>query len=199
MKDQQTFDAILKEYSTLRDEILMWSKSELTAVGVLFSIGSILFGYAISSHMHVLFLLIPLVTFAGTWLWLADHCMIKVIGTYISEEIEKKRILKVIGRMDDNSLWIGWDTFVQNMPKQLGERGADRTLIVIVLLWLNTLAPIYFAYHYMEALFLKYPILHLICIGYVILLGAITIYINRLSKKSYPKLLGNIRLEKRPS
>ncbi len=190
MEDQHVCDAVLKEYSTLRDEVLMWSKSELTAVGVLFSIDSILFGYTISPAKHFIFLLIPPVTFAGTWLWLADHCMIRVISAYISEEIEKKRIPQAIGRMTDNSYWVGWDTFVQNMPKQLGERGANRTLMILALLWLNTVAPICFAYRYMETLFSEHSILYSsVCVVYLILLVVLTIYIVHVSKKSYSGLL----------
>lgn len=114
--NSQVCDAVFKEYTTLRDEILMWTRSELTAIGILFSIDSVLFGYAITPGKHALFLLIPPITFAGTWLWISDHCMIRILSAYISEVIEAKKIPEVIGKRNDGSLWIGWTHLFRIYP-----------------------------------------------------------------------------------
>lgn len=194
MEEKEKLNAVLSLYSSLRTEVLLWTRTELTAISILFSVDSLLFGYAITPDKQVLFLAIPLITILGTWLWLADHCMIRVLSAYISEEIEKKRIAELLGRTEDKSLWLEWDTFVQNLPKQLHERGAGRTVIIMLLLWVNTILPIAFSIVYLNDLFSRFKIIYFLCGCYIALCCFISWRIYRLSKRKYAALINeNVR------
>jgi hypothetical protein len=184
IKESLVFEAVMKQYSTLREEILTWTKSETTTIKILFSINSLIFTFVQTSQKYSLLLVIPPITFFGTWLWISDHCMIRTISAYISKEIEKKRIPQIIGGMDNESLWIGWDTFVINLPRQLQERGADRTTIIVALLWLNTVLSVFLIYYYTESLCKEYHII-LLAVLYLHVMIGITIYIIYLSRKRY--------------
>lgn len=179
MKNENQLNAVLKKYSTLRDEILVWTRSELTIITALFSIASALLGYATISGNYNILLILPPVTFVGVYLWLSDHCMIRLLSAYISEEIEKRRLPEVIGKMNDNSLWIEWDTFVQNLPKRLRDRGADRTTVLLVLLWINVIIPL------LAKPNIGYMHSFTFLIIYVIIGGCFTTYLIYLSKKDY--------------
>lgn len=115
VNNENQLNAVLGEYSTLRDEILVWTRNELTIITAFPSMAIAILGYAIKSGDYTLLFVLPPLAFVGVYLWLADHCMVLSLSTYISEEIEKRKLPKIIGEMDDNSLWIGWDTFVKNL------------------------------------------------------------------------------------
>src|SRR4030065_1428174 len=95
----EQLDAVLKEYSTLRDEILLWSRTELVALTVLFSLDTVLFGFILKEKIYPLLFIIPPLNFLGAWLWLADHCMIRILSAYIAEKIEQEKIAKIIGTL----------------------------------------------------------------------------------------------------
>lgn len=110
--------------------------------------------------------------------------MIRVLSSYISEEIEKRRLPEIIGKLDNNTLWIEWDTYVQQkFPKQLMERGADRTTVLLALLWINLCITFYFNSAILSQgfLLLKLDAPHLLIACYLI----IGIYILYLSGKRY--------------
>jgi hypothetical protein len=182
-------DVVLACYNSLREEVLLWSRSELRAIIILFSIDNIGIVSAFIYQKYTLFLLIPPITFLGTWLWLADHCMIRTLSAYISEEIEKKRIVELIGKTTEKALWVGWDSFVHEMPNQLQERGADRTTLVCLLLWINTLLPVGFAAYFLWDEFKNNYILFSLCIVYGFFLIGISIHIANLAKSDFRKLI----------
>ena len=189
-------DAVMKEYAALREEILLWTKTELNAITILFSIDTTLLVIIFYYKTYNLLFLIPYITFLGAWLWLADHSMIRILSAYVSEVVEKKKIVDIIGTMP-GQLYIGWDTFVQNMPRQLRERGADRTTIVIVLVLINTIVPLtlihvfkparvvetFFKTYYDVSFYASYTIFALI------IAGCLTAYILVLSVKNYSEIL----------
>lgn len=66
--NEAVLNAVLKNYSTLRDEILVWTRAELTIVTALFSISSALVGYATISKNYTVLFILPLLTFVGVYL-----------------------------------------------------------------------------------------------------------------------------------
>lgn len=83
------------------------------------------------------------------------------------------------------------DTFVQNLPRQLAERGSDRTSMILILLWINTILPIVFAYVYIGNTLRQSSYAYFLCLFYIVVLCMMTMYIAVLSKRRFTSLVSD--------
>ena len=100
---QHKLDIILKEYETLRNEIIANGNRNIQIICLLLTIYSVGLGYAIQNKIGDIFLLLPLVTFPLLIFYIRDQISLGAIGKYIEKEIEKKKIPSIIKKTVGNS------------------------------------------------------------------------------------------------
>ena len=100
---QDKLSVVLKEYEAIRDEIVRLGDRQLQLFYIMVSILSIAYGYIMTQRVLDTLYIVPLVIspFIHRYIW--EQRNVEIMGKYIKEEIEEKRIPAIIGYRSSES------------------------------------------------------------------------------------------------
>lgn len=174
-------DVVLKEYEALRNEIIMFSDRQLKLFEFLVGILSLIYGFIAVTNYKGIDIIIVIPFFASPFIlrYLWDQNNLRIIGKYMKEEIERKKIPSLIGYRslandaDYDRLWLGWQHYWDKIGYEPNIKfGIYSKHIAIFILFLLTFLPtlVYIPYKILNAYFNPVFISELYNISYILAL-----------------------------
>lgn len=114
---QDKLNAVLKEYETLRNEIIKCSDRQLQLFYIMVPVLSAVYGYIVAQHVPDILYIAPLLVSPFIFRYIWEQRNLEVQGKYMKEEIEEKRIPDILGYRCAESnnnydrYWIGWQHY----------------------------------------------------------------------------------------
>lgn len=140
---QDKLAIVLKEYEALRDEIIKCSDRQLYLFYILVAVLCGVYAYTIARGVFDILCLLPLLALPFIFRYIWEQHALQVIGKYMTEEIEEKRIPGIAGyRCEESSnnyerYWIGWQHYWDDIAikrmKKFGFYSKHSALLLIIL------------------------------------------------------------------
>ena len=114
---QDKLNIVLKEYEALRNEIIKCSDRQLQLFYIMVLMLSVVYGYMIAQRVPDILCIVPLLVSPFIFRYIWEQRNVEIIGKYMKEEIEEKRIPAIVGYRCDESnnnyerYWIGWQHY----------------------------------------------------------------------------------------
>lgn len=141
---ERRLNIVLKEYAALRNEIIKCSDRQLQLFHILLLILSFSYGYMVAYTLFDIICIVPLLASPFIFRYIWEQRNTEIIGKYMKEEIEEKRISALVGHRckesnnDYERYWIGWQHYWDKIGfeqmKKFGWHYKHLSLLWIVLI-----------------------------------------------------------------
>jgi hypothetical protein len=121
IEEKNRLQVVLAEYTALRCEIIDKFRLQLQIYSIYASALLIFYGLMFSYEFYDIIIAIPFFSLVLFYRILWEQKVIRTLGEYIVDEIEKKKIPMLIGKINKNNkkgqeskytdLWMGWEHF----------------------------------------------------------------------------------------
>lgn len=114
---QDRLNVVLKEYDALRNQIIRFSDRQLRLFHILLLVLSFAYGYMIAYAVFDVLCIVPVLVSPFIFRYMWEQYSVTIIGKYVKEEIEAKRITSLVGYRCEESnndyerYWLGWQHY----------------------------------------------------------------------------------------